>query len=156
MVLKTIEETVKAAMSKRKGSSPSEEDYSSISDEESISVPKKGGKDLQKTRQHERPHDSVSRTTLNNIQSLRHGRLSATSEQGSHSATKDNGVQCGTRDQGVFHGTIENPHARSLDTFYTIDEKDFDKFVFDLEEDPDALGSLNDDLPDTVKDPLGN
>ncbi|KAJ1216775.1 hypothetical protein NDU88_004374 [Pleurodeles waltl] len=88
------------------------------------------------------------------------GSLSATRDQGIHSTTKDVGACCGPRENCVLQGAIDSKEQISLDMFDNS-EKGFDEFVFDTEEDPDALGILDDDLEGTssnkpIKDLWGN
>ncbi|KAJ1146643.1 hypothetical protein NDU88_012907 [Pleurodeles waltl] len=78
------------------------------------------------------------------------------------STTKDVGAHRGTGDYDVLRGTIDSQDLFSLDIFDASDnDKGFDECVYNTEEDPDTLDSLDDDLQGTsstkpITHPLGN
>ncbi|KAJ1161909.1 hypothetical protein NDU88_002389 [Pleurodeles waltl] len=89
--------------------------------------------------------DTGSRIRRDDILASLHGSLRATRDHGSHSATKDVSVHRATRDYRDLHGTRDDQDSMSLDMFVDND-RSYDEFVFDIGEDPDIMGGLDDDL----------
>ncbi|KAJ1114775.1 hypothetical protein NDU88_003006 [Pleurodeles waltl] len=146
--LKTfIKEAVAAAVSKRKRSTPSVEEYFSASEEDSPANPKNSRKALRKMRQVNLPLNTGPRTRREEPLSSTSGSLSATKDWGSLSASGDGGVCSGTRRSGVLSGTKENQDSLSLGDIFDAnnDDKRFE-FTFDPHEGLGTFESSNNDL----------
>ncbi|KAJ1115986.1 hypothetical protein NDU88_004205 [Pleurodeles waltl] len=169
-IMPSLKEALESAFAKRKRDYPSQEDYFSLSDEETIPQVKKEGNAVKKTKHHSKvgglcaANDHTQsvdsrRATESHDQSLR-GVQRGTHSKSDHVGAMNLSVPHGTKRMRSLHGTRDN----SLDTDdehagYNDIEDEEDEYVFHpqelLENDflDEDLDKPSNSQP--IRDPLG-